>query len=203
MIAPGDIVERIGRRIAVTPWLALAAALTLLIASFTLALHNERASREEKLRDVAVQAQILAGSLAGPLAFDDDAATQEYLDALKAKFDVADNRLVIGGFSQGAMISTDVALHRSAPPAGLILMSGTLIAEKIWQPKMHTLSGVPIVQSHGRQDPLLPFTIADALRERLVAAGAKHEWHPFSGGHEIPPPVLQAVSAFVQARAAA
>lgn len=127
----------------------------------------------------------------------------EFLDALKAKLDVPDDRLVLGGFSQGAMISTDVALHRGGPLAGLVLMSGTLIAEKIWQPQMHKLAGIPVIQSHGKQDMLLPFTVADTLRERLIAAGAKHEWHPFSGGHEIPPPVLKAVDAFVKARAAA
>ncbi|HEY4177198.1 MAG TPA: dienelactone hydrolase family protein [Kofleriaceae bacterium] len=126
-----------------------------------------------------------------------------FLAALKTKFDIADGRLVIGGFSQGAMISTDVALHAGAKLAGLILMSGTLIAEKIWQPKMHTLAGLPIIQSHGKQDMLLPFAVADTLRERLIAAGAKHEWHPFTGGHEIPPPVLKAIDSFVKTRAAA
>ena len=96
MIAPGTVFERIGRRLALTPWLALAAAVTLLIASFVLALHNERTSRDEKLRDVTVQAQILAGSLAGPLAFDDDAATQEYIDALKANPDI----LAVGAYDE-------------------------------------------------------------------------------------------------------
>ena len=40
-------------------------------------------------------------------------------------------RLVLGGFSQGAMLSLDVALHRDVAPAGLVLMSGTLLAESV------------------------------------------------------------------------
>jgi phospholipase/carboxylesterase len=101
---------------------------------------------------------------------------------------------VLGGFSQGAMLSLDVALHRPTPPAGLILMSGTLLAESVWKPRLNQLAGVPVLQSHGRHDPLLPFSIACALRDELRAAGAKLDWVEFAGGHEIPPVVLDGVT---------
>jgi phospholipase/carboxylesterase len=114
------------------------------------------------------------------------------LDELQAQFSIAPGQLVLGGFSQGAMLSLDVALHRPAPPAGLLLMSGTLIAESVWQPRLPSLAGVPVMQSHGRQDGLLPFGVAEILRDQLVAAGAAVDWVPFDGGHEIPPPALQA-----------
>jgi signal transduction histidine kinase len=112
MIAPGMVLERLGRRLAVTPWLALAAAVTLLIASLALALHNEQTSRDEKLRDVTVQAQILAGSLAGPLAFDDDAATQEYVDALKANPDI----LAVGAYDERGGRTAGFSRRGPAPP---------------------------------------------------------------------------------------
>ena len=121
-----------------------------------------------------------------------------FLDQLQARFGIADDALVLGGFSQGAMLSLDVALHRARPPAALVQMSGTLLADAIWQPRMTTLAGVPVVQSHGRHDMLLPFAIAEVLRDRLVAAGAEVDWQPFLGGHEIPPPVLAAVASLVR-----
>lgn len=124
-----------------------------------------------------------------------------FLDELKARYSITDGQIILGGFSQGAMVSCDVALHRETPPAGLALMSGTLLAEAEWAPRMATLSGVPIVQSHGRADPLLPFSIAELLRDQLTAAGAAVEFIPFSGGHEIPPPVLAAVAKLVRDRA--
>src|SRR5215471_18966696 len=37
-----------------------------------------------------------------------------------------DGPLVLGGFSQGAMLACDVALHSQRPLAGLVLMSATL-----------------------------------------------------------------------------
>lgn len=117
-----------------------------------------------------------------------------FLAELQSRFDIPDEQLVLGGFSQGAMLSLDVALHRDTPPAGLVLMSGTLIAESAWSPRLPSLREVPVVQSHGEHDPLLPFAIAELLRDRLVEAGAVVDWQPFVGGHEIPPPVLDAAA---------
>jgi predicted esterase len=110
------------------------------------------------------------------------------------------HQLVLGGFSQGAMLALDVALHRAAPPAGLILMSGTLIAESAWQPRMTSLAGVPVMLSHGRQDGLLPFSAAEVLRDRLTAGGARVDWQPFAGGHEIPRTVIAAADQLLRDR---
>lgn len=125
----------------------------------------------------------------------------ELLSAVQEEYDIEDDRLVLGGFSQGAMLAVDVALHRGGKLAGLLLLSGTMIAEAVWQPKLGVLSGMPVFQSHGRQDPILPFSIAEILRDRLVAAGAKHQWQPFNGGHAIPPQVVSSAAAFVKKRA--
>ncbi len=126
-----------------------------------------------------------------------------FLDQLQARYSIANDQLVLGGFSQGAMLSVDTALHRAAPLAGLVLMSGTLTAESVWKPLFAKLAGVPVIQSHGRHDMLLPYAIAEALRDRLVAAGANVEFHSFLGGHEIPPAVLSAVTKFLASRASA
>lgn len=116
------------------------------------------------------------------------------LEQLEARHGVTPDRLVLGGFSQGAMLALDVALHRPAPPAALVLMSGTIIAESEWAPRWATLAGVPVLLSHGRSDLLLPFAIAELLRDRLVEAGAVVDWQPFLGGHEIPMVVLAAAT---------
>jgi phospholipase/carboxylesterase len=121
-----------------------------------------------------------------------------FLDELVARYAIDPSKLVLGGFSQGAMLSLDVALHRERVPAGLVLMSGTLLAESEWRPLMKKLAGVPVFQSHGRHDMLLPFSIAELLRDALVEAGAQLAWKHFPGGHEIPPPVLEGVGALLR-----
>jgi phospholipase/carboxylesterase len=124
------------------------------------------------------------------------------LDHVEARFAAPGARLVLGGFSQGAMLSLDVALHRARPPAGLILMSGTIINAGEWFPRLPALRGLPVLQSHGRADGLLPFSVAVELRDRLRAAGAAVDWHEFVGGHEIPQVVVAAMGAFLAAVAA-
>jgi phospholipase/carboxylesterase len=104
---------------------------------------------------------------------------------------------ILGGFSQGAMVSLDVALRLPHRLAGLCLMSGSIVAIDEWQPLLGTQSGVPIVQSHGRADPLLPFDVAEKLRDLLRGAGAELRWVEFSGGHTITGTVLDALGKLV------
>ena len=72
------------RRLAARPGGAIIVAAALLVASLILAFHNEDIARRQHIQQLAVQADILAGSVAGALAFDDDIAAQEYIDALRA-----------------------------------------------------------------------------------------------------------------------
>ena len=123
------------------------------------------------------------------------------LEQLEARFATPTTRLVLGGFSQGAMLALDVALHLERPPAGLLLMSGTLLNQAEWTPRFASLRDVPVLLSHGRADALLPYGIAEVLRDRLRAAGVDVQWHPFVGGHEIPRAVVAAGGAFLRALA--
>lgn len=120
------------------------------------------------------------------------------VDQVKARFSIDESQLVLGGFSQGAMVALDVALHLDKAPRALVLMSGTLLAESIWQPRLARLAGVPVLMSHGRHDQLLPFAAAEDLRDRLKAAGAAVDWVPFAGGHEIPPIVVDAAKSLLR-----
>ena len=105
--------------------------------------------------------------------------------------------MIVGGFSQGSMLACDVALHAAEKPGGLILLSSTLIAQRRWQPLMPSMRGLPILQTHGTLDPLLPYDDATALRDLLVAQGAALSFESFEGGHEIPPAVIARMGAFI------
>jgi phospholipase/carboxylesterase len=124
------------------------------------------------------------------------------VDQVVARFATTDDKIVLGGFSQGAMVATDVALHRDAKLSGLVVLSGTLIAEPEWAPRFAHLAGLHVFMSHGRADPILPFAMAEMLRDRLTTAGAVVAWHQFVGGHQIPPMVTDELGAFLRARAA-
>jgi len=116
------------------------------------------------------------------------------LEPFCARFALGTDRCVLGGFSQGAMIATDLGLRLSPAPLGLALFSGTLLTPTEWRPLAATLAAsarVPwILQSHGRQDSLLSFGAATALRDLLVEAGLAVEFVAFDGPHTIPPEAL-------------
>lgn len=124
------------------------------------------------------------------------AAVISLLDAVEET--MKPSSLLLGGFSQGAMLSLDVALHDPRALAGLALFSGTLLGESVWVPKMGSRTGLPVVQSHGAFDPLLPFALAESLRDHMSAAGLEVDFVPFRGAHEIPPVAVQRFGALAQ-----
>lgn len=129
------------------------------------------------------------------------AALEQTIDALERDHGVHRDRLIIGGFSQGAMITTEVALHAERPFAGLVILSGALISADRWAAAARArAAGIRAFQAHGRRDPLLPFAAAEALHALLTEAGAEVEWAPHGGEHEIPQAALDRLAAFVRRR---
>ena len=112
--------------------------------------------------------------------------------------ELGDGPIVLGGFSQGAMLALDVTLRTEFALAGLVLFSGTLLAREEWGPLLPKVAGLRIVQSHGQSDQILPFSLAEELKDLLTHAGAVIRWVPFNGGHEIPSGAMDAFSALVR-----
>ena len=122
------------------------------------------------------------------------------LDELEHSWNISSEHIILGGFSQGAMLASDTVLHTTRPFAGLILLSGSLIAKNEWLALMPNRKGLPIFQSHGTDDPLLPFRTAQDLRQVMTDNGLQVDWHEFRGGHEIPFFVLKQLGTFLQSR---
>jgi len=152
-----------------------------------------QADREAgRIRDLSVEVpQGLALARAGFLAF---------LKELPRQLSIDYKKTVIGGFSQGAMLTCDAVLQTTYPFAGLVQLSGNLLAQAVWGPLMPKRKGLPVFQSHGTQDDILPHIGAERLRDALTQSGLIVEWHSFRGGHEIPHMVLQRLSVFITKR---
>jgi phospholipase/carboxylesterase len=99
------------------------------------------------------------------------------------------SRTVLAGFSQGAMLSLDVALEWPPPLAGVGLLSGGPVDESRWRRRLAAGSVPPIWISHGRQDPMLRFDATERLVDALRQADAHVEFVAFDGGHTILPSV--------------
>ena len=105
--------------------------------------------------------------------------------------------IVLGGFSQGAMVASEVAFRSDARLQALVLLSGTLVDEASWERHFDSRRGLPVFIAHGRSDNVLPFAVADRFRTKLEAAGLRVTWFPFDGGHETPAAVIIALNTFI------
>jgi phospholipase/carboxylesterase len=107
--------------------------------------------------------------------------------------------LLVGGYSQGAMVASEVAFRTDARIDALVLLSGTLVDEPSWERAFQRRRELPVFMSHGRSDSILSFAIADRFRSKLQAAGVRVTWVPFDGGHEIPAVVVRRLNEFIAA----
>ena len=127
-------------------------------------------------------------------------AGQQYramLDALLGETGVPLSQCVLAGFSQGSMVSTEVALQLPEPPAALAIWSGTLLCEDRWGALADQSARFPIQQSHGTQDPILPFDGAIWLKEMLEQRDYAVDFTEFVGPHTIPQPALDKFSSLL------
>lgn len=125
-------------------------------------------------------------------------AAREKLMRLIKEIGQPPHKIVLGGFSQGAMLATDVALHLPEPPACLVIWSGTLLNEEEWRSRAPCLKDVPIIQSHGRDDPILPYEAAIWLKDLFVAAECKVNFIGFRGPHTISKDAINAVGELIE-----
>jgi phospholipase/carboxylesterase len=101
------------------------------------------------------------------------------------------NNIYLGGFSQGAMLATEVFVSGRHNCDKLAILSGTLIDRDNWERQIAAAPRVPIFWSHGQNDPILSFAEAEELRDLFLRYEYPVEAVPFRGGHEIPERVLE------------
>jgi phospholipase/carboxylesterase len=76
-------------------------------------------------------------------------------------------------------------------------MSGVLLMDSLPALTAPRPSRPRFLLSHGRRDPVVPFSSGERAKDLLEKHGLSTIWLPFDGGHEIPPPVLANVDRFL------
>ena len=105
--------------------------------------------------------------------------------------------IIIGGFSQGAMVSSHLTGQGVEKQKGLILMSGTLLARDILISNLESKNPIPFIQSHGKSDPVLNYDESMKLFELFKLCRFQGEFVPFDGAHEIPHLVISKVKNYI------
>ena len=97
------------------------------------------------------------------------------------------DRIVLGGFSQGAVMSYAVGLGQGRPrPAAVIAFSGFVPVVEAWQLDA-SRPFPPIAAGHGTYDPVIPVEFAHRSVEKLRAAGAEVLYRESPIDHAIDP----------------
>lgn len=112
-------------------------------------------------------------------------------DALAAKTGIPPERTVLGGFSQGTVMSYALGLGPDRPrPAGILALSGFVPTVPGWAPDLERpLPRVAI--GHGTLDPIIPVDFAHTARATLERAGAEILYREYPLPHTIDPAVLR------------
>jgi phospholipase/carboxylesterase len=111
-----------------------------------------------------------------------------WLDALPDLTGVPIGRTVIGGFSQGAVMSYALGLGEGRPaPAGILALSGFIPTVEAFALDLEKARGLPVAIGHGTGDPIIGVEWGRQARERLEAAGADVIYRESPMGHSIDP----------------
>jgi phospholipase/carboxylesterase len=123
-----------------------------------------------------------------------------YLDALMVDEDLMPEQVMLLGFSQGAMMALHVAARREDEVAGVVAISGRLLAPESLADEV--VSRPPILLIHGDLDDVVPPESLPAAAQALQDAGWTEVYaHIMKGtAHGIAPDGLSVALAFIRDR---
>lgn len=113
-------------------------------------------------------------------------ASQAAIEALIAQEvarGIPAQHIFLAGFSQGGAIALHTALRLNGTLAGVLALSAYLpLAELTAEVTCHA---TPIFMAHGRNDPVVPYALGIASRERLLGLQCAVEWHEYAMQHSV------------------
>jgi phospholipase/carboxylesterase len=109
----------------------------------------------------------------------------ETLRMLPEALGVTPSQILLGGFSQGAMMSVAVAFADPFLISGVISMSGRLVPDFVPAEPLKETSDLPFLVQHGTVDGVLPVAGSRLMREQLEAMGCSVTYKEYPMAHEI------------------
>ncbi len=122
-----------------------------------------------------------------------DVLTEE-LEHLKAEF--SPTKIILGGFSQGAIMTVGASLWRPDLIQSAMSLSGRYIPELV-ESAAAGASQVKFLVQHGLYDQVLPVTGSEALANALTDLGSEVEYREYPMAHEVSWPSLRDASSWL------
>ena len=112
--------------------------------------------------------------------------------AASAQLGIPAERVIVGGFSQGGIMSLSLLLTQPALMAGAFALHSRLLPEALpLAAPADELAGKHLWVSHGLQDMVIPLAQAERIREHFGTLPVVLDGADFPGGHELRPAELQ------------
>jgi len=122
-----------------------------------------------------------------------------WFDSLPEELGVPAGRTVVGGFSQGTVMSYALALAAGRPsPAGILALSGFLPAVPSLDLDLAGHRDVPVAIAHGTLDPVIDVAFGRDARDRLTAAGLDVSYRESPVPHTVDPAGIRELRGFVE-----
>jgi phospholipase/carboxylesterase len=121
---------------------------------------------------------------------------QEFLDAAVRHFPTPAGKVILGGFSQGALMALDAGLRTSQPIAGIVAMSGALYEQDL--PDLTNRKGQRVLIVHGTMDEMINVNMARRARRVLEQHGLDPEYREFPMGHQVTAESMVVVGEFIR-----
>ncbi len=125
----------------------------------------------------------------------------EFLGSELEQRGISWDRTVLGGFSQGGVMSYSLGLGGGRPqPAGLLAMSSFIPTVEGWQPDLAARKTMPVMITHGELDPVISVDFGRKARDLLTEAGLPVTYLESRMPHTIDPRVIPELQEWVKAR---
>lgn len=140
-----------------------------------------------------------------PVSFHSTFATLcAWLDAVPGELGISIDHTVLGGFSQGTVMSYALGLAARRPaPAGILALSGFLPEVPGLELDPAGRGALPVAIAHGAGDPIIGVQWGRQARDALAAAGLDVSYSESPAGHSVDPRSLPALGDWVRRTLAA
>lgn len=121
-----------------------------------------------------------------------------WFDSFLGEHGISHDKVVLGGFSQGAVMSYALGLGKGrARPAALLPFSGFIPTVEGFEIDLSDVKGYPVAIGHGAYDPIIEVGWGRKAKERLEEAAAAVSYRESPMPHSIDPGWVEELRGFV------
>ena len=114
-----------------------------------------------------------------------------FVDEIMARYHTIPGEIILGGFSQGAILTYQIGLPRPGMFAGLISLSGFIEETHRLKTRLPSNPIQPVFIAHGTQDEIIPIDLCHKSRDFLKTYGYSPSFHEYQTGHQVTQDMVQ------------